>query len=145
MMAWRIAGRVGCGGGPLSLFSPSRLSEPAGLEEGVSDHRHQGVAMQSAPRPALEVVETELFLELLMRLFADPARLDGAGEHLERRLRRQIGEVVFALAIRAVLTDQPDFFTRHVLSPHIADALWRPVPASRRSGRQGVLWCRGAS
>lgn len=29
------------------------------------------------------MVETELFLELLMRLFADPSGLDGGGERLE--------------------------------------------------------------
>ena len=41
-----------------------------------------------------------------MRLFADPARLDGAGEVLERSIGGQVGEVVFALAGRAVLADQ---------------------------------------
>jgi hypothetical protein len=35
------------------------------LEEGVSDHRHKRVAMKSLPRPPLEVVETEFFLQLL--------------------------------------------------------------------------------
>ena len=81
------------------------------MQEGVGDHGHQAVAMQTCPRPPFEVVEAELFLELLMRLLADPTCLDGAGEHLQRRLRRQVGEIVFALAVRTVLSDQPDFFT----------------------------------
>ena len=46
----------------------------------------------------LEVVQAEFFLELLMRLFADPAGLDGAGKLLDRSIDWEVGEVVFALA-----------------------------------------------
>ena len=49
MMAARIAGSVGCGGGPWILFFPFRLFEAARLEECVSDHSHQCVPVQ--PRP----------------------------------------------------------------------------------------------
>ena len=38
-----------------------------------------------------------------------------------------VGEVVFALAIRTALSDEPDLFTWHVLSPHVADALRRSI------------------
>jgi hypothetical protein len=82
-MAWRIAGRVGWGGGPAILFSPSGLFKALGLEEGECDHAHQGVSVQPGPGSPLEVVETEFFLQLLMRLFADPTRLDGTGQLLE--------------------------------------------------------------
>jgi len=44
-MACLMAGMLGCGGGPLTLFFPTRCFDAAGLEEGVSDHRHQGVSM----------------------------------------------------------------------------------------------------
>jgi hypothetical protein len=40
-MAWRTAGRVGWGGGPLILFFPPCCCEAAMLEEGVRDHRHE--------------------------------------------------------------------------------------------------------
>jgi len=53
------------------------------LEEGVGDHGHQGVTVKPMPGPSLEVIKPKLFLELLMGLFADPARLDGAGERLD--------------------------------------------------------------
>jgi hypothetical protein len=36
-MAWRTAGRLGCGGGPEILFFPFGLFEPPGLEEGERD------------------------------------------------------------------------------------------------------------
>jgi hypothetical protein len=39
-MAWRTAGKVGLGGGPLILFFPPRFLEAAMLKEGVGDHRH---------------------------------------------------------------------------------------------------------
>lgn len=83
-VACLMAGMVGCGGGPGILFFPPRCFEAAGLQEGVGDHRHQGVSVQARPGPALEMVEPEFLLELLMRLFADPSGFDGGGERLER-------------------------------------------------------------
>jgi len=44
-MACLMAGMLGCGGGPAILFFPSRRFEAAGLEEGVRNHRHQGMSM----------------------------------------------------------------------------------------------------
>ena len=46
------------------------------LEEGVGDHRHERVTMKALPGPALEVIKAEFFFQLLMRLLADPSRLD---------------------------------------------------------------------
>ena len=101
------AGRLGWGGGPRILFSPSGFVEAAGLEERVGDHCHERVSVQASPRAAFEVIEAKFFLKLLMRLFADPTGLDGAGKLLERCIGRQVGEVVFAFAGRAVLADDP--------------------------------------
>ena len=78
--ARRIAGNVGCGGPRRILFSPARFGEAAGLQVRVGDHRHQRMTMEAMPGAAFEVVEAEFFLELLMRLLADPARFDGGGE-----------------------------------------------------------------
>jgi hypothetical protein len=50
------------------------------LEEGIGHQDHEGVVVQPMPRPALEVVEPEFFLPLLVRLLADPARLDRGGQ-----------------------------------------------------------------
>ena len=76
-MAWRTAGKVGCGGGPLILFFPPCCLEPAMLEESVGDHRHQRMTVEPLPRSAFEVIETEFLFQLLVSLLADPARLDG--------------------------------------------------------------------
>ena len=75
-MAWRTAGRVGWGGGPLILFFPPCGCEAAILEEGVGDHRHERVTMKALPGSALEVIKAKLFFQLLVRLLADPSRLD---------------------------------------------------------------------
>ena len=64
------------------------------LEEGVGDHGHQRVTMKASPGAAFEVVEAEFFLELLVSLLADPARLDRCGQRLEIGVRRKIGQVV---------------------------------------------------
>jgi hypothetical protein len=73
MMACRTCGRLGCGGGPLRLFPPPCEGEAPVLQERQGDQRHQRMAMQARPRAALEVVEAEFFLELLMRLLANPS------------------------------------------------------------------------
>ena len=53
-------------------------------------------------------------LQLLVRLLADPARLDRRHERASRRVRRQVAEVVFALAARSPLAHQPDLFAGQV-------------------------------
>src|SRR3546814_13391564 len=114
-MACRTAGRLGCGGGPAILFFPSRLSEAAGLQVGICDHRHEGMAMKTCPCSPFKMVETEFFLELLMGLLADPARLDGAGVIPDRRTCGQVREIIFALAPGALPAEQPCFFPGHVI------------------------------
>ena len=47
------------------------------LEESVSDHRHEGMTVQTLPGSSLEVVKTEFFFHLLVSLLANPSRLDG--------------------------------------------------------------------
>lgn len=46
---------------PEDSFSPLGFAEPAGLEEGVGDHRHERVSVQASPRAALEVIEAKFF------------------------------------------------------------------------------------
>ena len=60
------------------------------------------------------MVETELLLQLLVRLLANPLRLDGAGQDLQRRVGGQVGEIVFALA-------------GQMLASHVTDTLGRAV------------------
>ena len=68
------------------------------LEKGVGDHDHQRMAMKSSPRATFEVIEAEFFLELLVSLLTDPARLDSAGQRLEISVGGKVGEIVFLLA-----------------------------------------------
>ena len=74
MIARRTAGRLGCGGGPpagsnLPVFPPpARGLEAQVLQVGEGDAGHQHVSVQATPRPTLEVAETQLLLQLLMRL-----------------------------------------------------------------------------
>jgi hypothetical protein len=49
------------------------------LEVGEGDADHERVPVQSGPRSPLEVAKPEFLLELLVRLLAHPARLDGGG------------------------------------------------------------------
>ena len=58
------------------------------LEEGVGDHCHERVTMKALPGSSLEVIEAEFFFQLLMRLLANPSRLDGGGQGAQVRRRR---------------------------------------------------------
>jgi hypothetical protein len=51
------------------------------------------------------VIETELFFQLLVRLLVNPSCLDGGGQGAQRRLRRQVGEIVFRLFRQPVISD----------------------------------------
>ena len=75
-MAWRTAGRLGWGDGPLIFFFPPRLCETAMLEECVGDHGHECMTMEALPGSSLEVIEPEFLFQLLMGLFANPSRFD---------------------------------------------------------------------
>src|SRR3982751_3896085 len=115
-MRRRMAGRLGPGGGPGSggvsaLFSP----EAEVLEEGEGELAQERVVVQAAPAPTLEVVQPQLFLELLMQLLAHPARLDRDRQGLECRVGGKVRQVVLALAGRAMLPDEPRLLAGQVL------------------------------
>ena len=108
MMARRIAGKLGDGGGPGTrpgIFPRPRptamLGEAEVLQVSESHAGHQRVAVQAGPRAPLEVAETQFLLELLVRLLADPARLDRAGQGAQGGPRRQGAKVVLEFLVRA--------------------------------------------
>ena len=63
--------------------------------------------MKTSPRAPFEVVEAELFFQLLVGLLAGPTSLDRADELAELSLGRMIGEIEFSFAARSFFTDQP--------------------------------------
>src|SRR4051812_50159043 len=110
MMARRISGSEGCGGGPAgsTFFPPTRSLQAPVSQIGESDAGHQRVPVQAGPGPTLEVAEPGLLLELLVHLLTGPARLDGGGQTPQGGPRRQVAEVVFLLATGAPFAGQPD-------------------------------------
>lgn len=94
--------------------------------------------MQSCPRAALEMIEAEFFLKLLMRLFTDPAGLDSPGDVHDRCLGGKIGEMVFPLTVEAMRPHQRGVFARHMLCAGRPDPLWRAIgDAHAHSGEAG--------
>src|SRR4051812_9796582 len=132
MMARRISGSDGCGGGPLgtTFFPPPRRLQAPVLQISKGDAGHQGVAMQAGPGPALEVAEPQFLLELLVHLLAGPARLDGGDQAPQRGPLRQVAEVVLLLAAVAPFADQPEFLARQAGARGGARAR-RPPPPPR--------------
>lgn len=64
---------------------PAVLGEAQVLQKSKSDAGHQGVPVQPRPGAPFELAEAELSLELLVHLFARPARLDGGRQRAQRR------------------------------------------------------------
>src|ERR1700724_1368537 len=93
------------------------------LEEGVSDHRHQGMTVKALPRSALEVIKTEFFFQLLVSLLANLSRLDGSRQGAKVSLRRQVGEIVFLLSRHPVFADKPSLFSGQMLLALVPDPL----------------------
>src|SRR3954471_2022100 len=145
MMARRTAGRLGDGGGPgtrRSIFPRPRRALPGEaevLQPGEGHAVYQRVPMQACPGPALEVAEAEFLFELLVRLFANPARLDGGGQGTQRGPRRQVCEVVFALPARAPLADQPDLIAGQVAVVRPSLAVADPDAGCREPCRERAL------
>ena len=120
----------------LRFFFLPRCLEAAELEEGVGDHGHQGVSMQSRPRSAFEVVEAEFLLELLMRLLTDPSRFDCGCELSEARVSRQVRHIVFLLASWSTFADEPDLAARHALHTIVEHAMFMAVCNADAAGRE---------
>ena len=68
------------------------------LEEGVSDHSHEGVTMKSLPGSSFKVIKAEFLFQLLVGLLANPSRFDGGSQGAQVGRGRQVGEIVFLLA-----------------------------------------------
>jgi len=137
-----MAGRLGWGGGPGSgglpvLFPP----EPQMLQEREGELAQEPVVVQATPAPALEMVEAQLVLHLLVHLLADPTSLDQGRQDLERRIGRVIGQVVLPLAAGAMLADQPSLFTRKMLPFCGYRPVGRPYPDG---GERGLKRAFGA-
>ena len=66
-----------------------------GLEKVVRDRGEHDVVMPSGERAPLEMIETELGLEVLILLLDRPALMRQADDLDQRRRRRQIDEIEF--------------------------------------------------
>ncbi len=93
-------------------------------------------AVQPGPGAALEVIETEVLFQLLMRLFAHPARLDGTHQGAARGAGRQVRKVKLALARGAPLADQPGLGTGQVAVVAPGRAVADPHASHGEAGRQ---------
>jgi hypothetical protein len=70
------------------------------------------------------MVEAKVFLEVLMRLFADPSGLVGGGERFEAGAGWQVRGVVFAFSGRTAFADPPNLLvTRNGLHTAICHAM----------------------
>src|SRR2546421_11880193 len=104
------------------------------LEESVSDHRHERMAMQALPGSALEVIESQFFFQLLVSLLANPSRLDGGRQGAQVSLCRQVGEIVFLLSRHPVFADEPSLVPGQMLLALVPDPLRRSE--ERRVGKE---------
>lgn len=95
--------------------------------------------MEAGPGSAFKMVEAELFLEMLMGLFAGPSCLDGAGDISDRCICGQVREIIFSLAAGTMLANQPGFFPRHMLRARSAEASRRAIGDANAHGGKARL------
>jgi hypothetical protein len=95
-MAWRTAGNVGRGGGPLILFFPPCCFKPAILEESVGDHRHERMTL-------VIIVDGD---ELALRDIAE------VGALIEVECRGELGQEVTSASFAASSSAGPAASTR---------------------------------
>ena len=93
------------------------------LEKGICDHRHKRVTVKALPGSSLEVIETEFFFQLLVRLLANPSRLDTSRQGAQVGLCRQVGEIVFLLSRYPVFADEPSLLPWQMLLTLVPDPL----------------------
>lgn len=72
--------------------------------------------VEPSPRPALEVIQAEFLLQLLVALLTTPARFDRRNDRPRRRGHGLVGEIEPLLARRTPLPYEPNLFTRQMLS-----------------------------
>ena len=109
------------------------------LEESVSNHGHERVAVEALPGSPLEVVETQFFFQLLVSLLANPSRLDGGRQGAQVGLRRQVGEIVFLLSRHPVFADEPGLLPGQMLLALVPDSLWWSVCYAHTDGGKTSL------
>ncbi len=61
------------------------------------------------------MIEPEFLFELLVCLFADPSGFYRGGQRLDGGIGRQVRDVIFFLAGRASLANEPHLIARHAL------------------------------
>src|SRR3954465_4278284 len=90
--------------------------------------------MEPSPRPALEVIQAQFFLHLLVALLHRPATLPEPDRLHPPRRRRQIREGELDLAVGLLLDQQPLRLGEGALPP--LPALRRPDPHPGEPPRQ---------
>jgi hypothetical protein len=90
--------------------------------------------MKTLPRSSLVVIETKLFLQLLMGLLTDPSGFDRGSQAAQIHLGWQVGDVVLFLSRRTVLADEPSLVAGETLLIIAAYPLQRPVGDAHTDG-----------
>jgi len=86
------------------------------------------------------VIEAKFLFELLVRLFTDPSGFNRGGQHLDGGIGGQVRDVIFLLASRAPLADEPHLLARHALYTIIKHPMLMAVGHSNTAG--GKLACQ---
>jgi hypothetical protein len=85
------------------------------------------------------VIKSKLLFQLLMRLLANPSRLDGGRQGAQVRLCRQVGEIVFLLSRHPVFADEPRLLPGQMLPALVPDSLWWSVCYAHTDGGETSL------
>ena len=80
------------------------------------------------------MVEPKFLFELLVRLFTDPSGFDRGGQRLDGGIGRQVRHIVFLLAGRTPLADEPHLVARHALDAIIEHSMLMAIRNPNTAG-----------
>src|SRR5512135_1801729 len=109
------------------------------LQEGEGELAEKRMVVQAAPASTLEMIEPQFVLHRLVHLLADPARLNQGRQPLKRHVGGEVGQVIFSLAARAMLADQPNLRTGQALPSCGAGPVGDANAPSREFGLERAL------
>src|SRR5262249_10581477 len=87
--------------------APPLRTPPLQQQKAIRQQGHTHVVVQAPPRAPLEVVQAQLFLQLLIPLLHRPAALPQSDSLLAAGVRRQVRERILDLAIRLLFDQKP--------------------------------------
>ncbi|AIZ44491.1 hypothetical protein QR90_15170 [Deinococcus radiopugnans] len=112
------------------------LGQSEALKKVQRDHTQHGVMVQTLPRPPLEVVQADFFLEFPVGEFTRPASFGHFNQPEKWCLWGEIAGVIFAFLSSTLFPDHPSTLTGEMLTLGVLIPVRQPDVDGGKAARQ---------